>query len=93
MIFIVYKLAKVYGRGVFSSVGSSPVRSNVILTSYVQLTHWLTVFLQFTSFYIVASAAAWYDKRKTGVITPYSNSTLQDVAFVVIAVVCIYRIY
>jgi len=49
--------------------------------------HWFTVFLQFASFYTIASAAAWFDKRKTDIIAPYSHSTLQDVAFIATAVV------
>lgn len=44
--------------------------------------HWFTVFLQFASFYTIASAAAWFDKRRTDIITPYSHSILQDTAFI-----------
>lgn len=49
--------------------------------------HWFTVFLQFASFYTVASAAAWFDKRRTDIMTPYSQSVLQDVAFIATTVV------
>lgn len=73
---------QVYGKEMFSSVGSSPA-----VTRVLKLLHWLTVFLQFASFYIVASAAAWFDKRKTGIVSPYSHSTLQDVAFVVVCAI------
>ncbi|KAI5993824.1 hypothetical protein F5J12DRAFT_423374 [Pisolithus orientalis] len=81
-IFLVYKLVKIYGKEMFSSVGSSPA-----VTRVLKLLHWLTVFLQFASFYVVASAAAWFDKRKTGIISPYSHSTLFDVAFVVVSAI------
>lgn len=81
MTFLVYKLIKAYGRAVFSHVGSSPIVSRVL-----RLMHWFTVFLQFASFYTIASAAAWFDKRKTDIIAPYSHSTLQDVAFISTAV-------
>ncbi|KAL4077464.1 hypothetical protein J3A83DRAFT_4473738 [Scleroderma citrinum] len=81
MAFLVYNLVKAYGRAVYSSVGSSPAVSRIL-----RLMHWFTVFLQFASFYTVASAAAWFDKRKTDIVSPYSHSTLQDVAFIVTAV-------
>ncbi|KAI6118544.1 hypothetical protein EDD16DRAFT_987754 [Pisolithus croceorrhizus] len=81
MISLVYWLGQVYGKEMFSSVGSPAV------THVLKLLHWLTVFLQFASFYIVASAAAWFDKRKTEIVSPYSHSTLQDVAFVVVSVI------
>ncbi|KAI6137900.1 hypothetical protein BKA82DRAFT_4261516 [Pisolithus tinctorius] len=81
-IFLVYQLVKIYGKEMFSSVGSSPA-----VTRVLKLLHWLTVFLQFASFYVVASAAAWFDKRKTGIVSPYSHSTLFDVAFVVVSAV------
>lgn len=77
MTFLVYKLIKAYGKAVFSSVGSSPAVSRVL-----RLMHWFTVFLQFASFYTVASAAAWFDKRRTDIMAPYSHSILQDVAFI-----------
>ncbi|KAI6019452.1 hypothetical protein BKA83DRAFT_1587204 [Pisolithus microcarpus] len=66
----------------FSSVGSPPA-----VTRALKFLHWLTVFLQFASFYIVASAAAWFDKRKTGIVSPYSHSILQDTACVVISAI------
>ncbi|KAI5985070.1 hypothetical protein EDD15DRAFT_2304310 [Pisolithus albus] len=81
-LFLVYRLEKVYGKEMFSSVGSSPA-----VTRVLKLLHWLTVFLQFSSFYIVASAAAWFDKRKTGIVSPYAHSILQDVAFIVVTAV------
>ncbi|KAI6018998.1 hypothetical protein PISMIDRAFT_19365 [Pisolithus microcarpus 441] len=58
---------------------------NIGFTYHAQLLHWLTVFLQFALFYTVASAAVWFDKRKTGIVSPYSHSILQDVAFVVVS--------
>ncbi|KAI6032503.1 hypothetical protein EDC04DRAFT_2230244 [Pisolithus marmoratus] len=82
MIFLVYQLVKVYGKEMFSSVGSS-----LAVTRVLKLLHWLTVFLQFASFHIVASAAAWFDKRKTGIVSPYSHSTLQDVTFIVVSAI------
>ncbi|KAI6019447.1 hypothetical protein BKA83DRAFT_4305775 [Pisolithus microcarpus] len=81
-IFLVYRLEKVYGKEMFSSVGSSPA-----VTRILKLLHRLTVFLRFASFYIVVSAAAWFDKRKTGIVPPYSHSILQDAAFVVVCVI------
>ncbi|KAF9238347.1 hypothetical protein BU15DRAFT_47730 [Melanogaster broomeanus] len=81
MIFPVYKLVNRYSKETFSSVGSSPIVNRVL-----KWTLWMSVSVQFTAFFTMASAAIWFDKRRTDIIPTYSRNMLYDAAFVVVAV-------
>ncbi|KAI6102462.1 hypothetical protein EDD16DRAFT_362698 [Pisolithus croceorrhizus] len=78
-IFLVYWLGKVYGK-MCSSVVSSPAVTCIVHSQNRNK-------YEFASFYVVASAATWFDKPKTGMVSPYSRGALQDVAFVVVSAI------
>ncbi|KAF9219364.1 hypothetical protein BS17DRAFT_761155 [Gyrodon lividus] len=81
MLFLAFKLVKMYSKETFSSVGSSPIVNRVL-----KWTLWMNVSIQFATFFTMASAAIWYDKRKTDIIPSYSKNILHDAAFFVVAV-------
>ncbi|KAH7882157.1 hypothetical protein F5I97DRAFT_1989830 [Phlebopus sp. FC_14] len=82
MMFLVYKLVKMYSKETVGSIGSSALVNRVL-----KLTLWMNVCIQFASFFAVTFAAIWYNKRKTDIIESYAKDTLCDVAFYVVAVV------
>ncbi|KIJ60475.1 hypothetical protein HYDPIDRAFT_43321 [Hydnomerulius pinastri MD-312] len=81
MLVLVHKLVKIYAKETISSIGSSPLVNRVL-----KLTLWMNVSLQFTTFFTMASAAIWYDKRKTDIIPSYSKNILYDAGFIVVSV-------
>jgi len=83
MSFFVFKLIKLYSTAKLSSVGSPPVMNRMLRWRL-----WMRVFLQFTSFFTLASVAVWFDKRKSlTTASHYSTSILYDVGFYVVAII------
>ncbi|KIK97835.1 hypothetical protein PAXRUDRAFT_807634 [Paxillus rubicundulus Ve08.2h10] len=81
MLFLVFKLVKVYSKETFSSIGSSPIVNRAL-----KWTLWMRVSMQFATIFTMTSAAIWYDKRKTDIIPSYSRNTLYDAGFILVAV-------
>ncbi|KIJ18179.1 hypothetical protein PAXINDRAFT_9261 [Paxillus involutus ATCC 200175] len=81
MVFLVFKLVKVYSKETFSSIGSPPIVNRAL-----KWTLWMSVSMQFTTLFTMTSAAIWYDKRKTDIIPSYSGGALYDAGFILVAV-------
>ncbi|KAN0080030.1 hypothetical protein V8E55_009596 [Tylopilus felleus] len=83
MCFFAFKLVKLYSKAKLASVGSPPV-----ITQILKWRLWMRVFLQFASFFVLASASLWYDKRKgVTVASYYSTNALNDAGFCIVAII------
>ncbi|KAF8556731.1 hypothetical protein OG21DRAFT_550318 [Imleria badia] len=83
MILFAFKLVKLYSKATLSSVGSPP-----IINRMLKWRLWMRVFIQFTTFFTIAAAAVWYDKRKSDTMASYyTRNILYDAGFYIVIII------